>query len=297
MKLRRSLVSAALVAAVVSPAAVLSAAPAFAESASAAQTRSDDGSIAELERAAADAAKAYTAAVANEAKVRAEASAFLDNSQPYLGKYQEAKAAAAKAAAAKDAANKEAEEASRAYGSATEEDLPKARERMLKAIDAANAAIAADAKAKADVTAARNAMDDARVEAFRRIHTADQATKAAATAKAAADKALADARAAAEKPVEKPVEQPVEKPVEQPAAVTPVSDTTTNKSTTATKTTAANKSTSATTTQTATGSATELAETGSNPATPYLALGSGLAISLGAAALYVSRRKPARSAS
>ncbi|MFD7826658.1 peptidase, partial [Kitasatospora sp. NPDC059803] len=161
MKLRRTLVSAALVAAVISPAAMLSAAPAFAESASTAQTRNDTGSIAELEKAAAGAAKAHQAAVAAEAAGQAETTAFMNNPQPYLGKLQEAQAAAKTAAAAHEKTYNEAVEASAAYRSAKPEELEAARVRMLAAFDAANAATDADTKAKAAVTAAGTALDDA----------------------------------------------------------------------------------------------------------------------------------------
>ncbi|MFB7911444.1 LAETG motif-containing sortase-dependent surface protein [Kitasatospora sp. NPDC056076] len=305
VKLRRTLVSAALVAAVLSPAAVLSAAPAFAESAPAAQTQSDTGSIAALEKAAADAAKAYQKAKTEQADIAAKLEAF--DPEPYLAKHREAQAAAKKATEARTAAEDELHQAMSVYDKASDAEREKARQDLLKAMDKANAAIAAEKKAQAAAAATGTAADDAKVDLYRKANEANKAVDAALAAKNIADKALAEAKAAAEKPAEKPVEKPVEKPADKPAdqgaqqpgTVTPVTDKSPATSTTSTQQTGTTKTTTATTTATAatTGSATELAETGSNPATPYLALGAATAIGLGAAALYVSRRKGARATS
>ncbi|MFE3875261.1 LAETG motif-containing sortase-dependent surface protein [Kitasatospora sp. NPDC059146] len=305
VKLRRTLVSAALVAAVLSPAAVLPAAPAFAESAPAAPTQNDTGSIAALEKAAADAAKAYQKAKTEQADIAAKLEAF--DPEPYLAKHREAQAAAKKATEARTAAEDELHQAMSVYDKASDAEREKARQDLLKAMDKANAAIAAEKKAQAAAAATGTAADDAKVDLYRKINAANKAVETALAVKNTADKALADAKAAAEKPAEKPVEKPADKPAEKPAdkpadqgaqqpgTVTPVTDksTTTVKTSSSTDTKAAAATTTATTTAT-TGSAAELAETGSNPATPYLALGAATAIGLGAAALYVSRRKGAR---
>ncbi|MFD7577867.1 LAETG motif-containing sortase-dependent surface protein [Kitasatospora sp. NPDC059817] len=311
MNLRRTLVSAALVAAVISPAAMLSAVPAFAESVSTAQTQNDTASIAALEKAQADASAAVDAARMRAVSGRANFETFKANPQPYLMWVQRAKEAAEKTAGVAAAANKEAEAAALAFGSAKPEELDKARERMQAASKAANEAIDADRKAKEAVTVAEKKLNDVLAAENAKVVEAEEAVPVAIKAYQAANKAYADAKAVeyarqeAEQRNDKPTDKPTDKPAEQPATVAQAADTTASTASTSStkptaKATAASsqaKSTTAATAKATTGSTTELAETGSNPATPYLALGSGLALSLGAAALYVSRRKPARSSS
>ncbi|MER8099638.1 hypothetical protein ABT015_05085, partial [Kitasatospora sp. NPDC094016] len=302
LNLRRTLVSAALVAAVISPAAMFSAVPAFAESAPTAQTQNDTASIAALEKAQADASAAVEAARMRAVSGRANFETFKANPQPYLMWVQRAEDAAEKTAAVVAATNKEAEAASLAFGSAKPEELDKARERMQAASKAANEAADADRKAKEAVTAAEKKLNDVLAAENAKVVEAEAAVPVAIKAYQAANKAYAEAKAVdyarkeAEQRNEKPVDKPADKPAEQPAAVTEAADTTasttsttsTKSTTSTTKATTASSQAKATTAATAkatTGSTTELAETGSTPATPYLALGSGLALSLGAAAL------------
>lgn len=315
LNLRRTVVSAALVAAVISPAALFSAAPAFADSA---PTRITADSLAALEKAQNDAFKALGDANGALAGAKANYETVKNDPNQFERMWVlRVKDTAEKAAAASAAADKEAEAASLAFATAKPEDLDKARERMQAADKAANEAHAAETKAKAAVTAAEKALDDVMAGWTARIAKLEEAQKAATKAYQDANKAYADAKAAyygqqeAEqntkpadtkpsdtKPAETPGEKPADtqadsKPVEQPAAVTPATDSTVP----AAASTASRPSVvTASAAVAPTGPKAELAETGAGPAS-YLALGSGLALSLGAAALYVSRRQQARSTS
>ncbi|MFJ9697173.1 LAETG motif-containing sortase-dependent surface protein [Kitasatospora sp. NPDC101183] len=286
------LVSAALVAAFVSPAALVSAAPAFADST---PPRITSELLTSLEKAQSDAST--TLRDANGALAAAKADFETVKNDPNQFErvaVKRAKDTAEKTAAAAAETDREAEAAALAFGAAKPEDLDKARERMLAADKAANEARAADTKAQAAVTAAQKAYDDMMAGWTAKIAKLEDAEGKAAKAYQDANKAYADAKAAYDaqqqaEQNEKPGDKPAEQPAEKSGAVTPVSNTTS---------TSTNKGTgTAVKAATTTGSPSELAETGSNPATSYLALGSGLALSLGAAALYVSRRQQARSTS
>ncbi|MFJ9697172.1 LAETG motif-containing sortase-dependent surface protein [Kitasatospora sp. NPDC101183] len=300
MRIRRTLVSAALVAAVISPAVVLSAAPAFAAPA-AAQAQAGNGSLAELEKADAAALKAKEAAKTAMGNARDAYEAFSSDPQPYRGNVDKAQAEEKKAVAAFEAADKELGDASRKLVHEGAENWAKNKVLVDAAEKVFKEASAAKDKAEKAAADAGTALHNALVSEGRKVDKAQDAYEAASKEYDAAHKAYLDAKAAGQPSTEQPAteqptgQQPAEQPAEKPGAVTPASDTTSKSTGTGTGT---NKGTGTTVkAATTTGSPSELAETGSNPATTYLALGSGLALSLGAAALYVSRRQQARSTS
>lgn len=188
-------------AAVITPAALLSVTPAFAGTASAtsAEQTQDHPTIAQLEKAAAEAKKAYDDAVIAEKAAYQAASDILDHPGPADAKYDEAKKAATAAATAKTTADKALADAKAALaalpGTATEADKAAAQQTVTDTEAAAKAA--ADAKTAADAVAAaaHRAADDVRVAALQRLSAAQKVTKKALAAKTAADKALADAKA------------------------------------------------------------------------------------------------------
>ncbi|ORT57941.1 hypothetical protein [Streptomyces sp. CB03238] len=207
MKIRRILATA-VVAAVTTPAALLCVTPAFAATAPEpplGRSFADNAakpSLAELEKAAAEAQKAYDAAVAAEA---AALQAFIDE-QSDTAPLAVAAAAAAKeaeaAATAKEDADKKLADAQAVLDglpeTATEEEKARAEKDVADAQAAAGAAAKAKEAADAKAEQADTARDDALVAASRRIHLARKDKEKALAAKEAADKALADAREEAE---------------------------------------------------------------------------------------------------
>ncbi|MFJ8645165.1 peptidase [Streptomyces sp. NPDC093546] len=191
------------------PVVMLSVTPAYADtkptasqpqdSKAAQAAKPSNASIKELEKAAAEARKAYDAAVVAEKAAYAALEAALSDTAPHTVAAKAAAKEAADAAAAQTAAD-EALAAAKAKqqalpADATDEEKAAAQ----KAVDDAEAAAkaAAEAKTAADTKAADagKAESDAHVAAFRAYGQAQKATADALKAKEAADKALADAKA------------------------------------------------------------------------------------------------------
>ncbi|MFH8402158.1 LPXTG cell wall anchor domain-containing protein [Streptomyces anulatus] len=210
MKIRRALATA-VAAAVTAPAVLLSVTPAFADTKPAAQTQEKQSkpTIKDLEKAAAEAQKAYDKAVQAKADallVLRETLEALDSTHPL------AVAAAAAEQAAKDAdtAKTTADQAVIAAkatldalpAEATEEQRAAAKTALSEA--EATAATAATAKTAADTKAAEadEARDDARVAAARAYGVFGTAVDDALAAKIAADAALAKAIKEAEEEVD-----------------------------------------------------------------------------------------------
>ncbi|WP_406508337.1 peptidase [Streptomyces sp. NBC_00212] len=195
MKISRTLATA--VAAVTTPALLLSVTPAFADGKPAAQTEKKP-TIAELEKAAADAQKAYDKAVADESDAR-KALADLD-SAPAMVALKNAQKDADEAARVKAAADQELTDAKTwqnalpATAGPVDKDL--AAQRVAKAEAAVTAADTANATAAGKLATAKKAADQVQNAAKAELERA-KGTKAKALAdKQAADKALADAKAA-----------------------------------------------------------------------------------------------------
>ncbi|MFE2263158.1 LPXTG cell wall anchor domain-containing protein [Streptomyces griseosporeus] len=197
MKIPRSLAVAAAVA-VVTPAALFSAAPAFAGGAAVGQTQ-DQPTYAELVKAAEDAGKAYDLAVAAKAKGREELEATLEeldsDTHPLKAAALDTAKAAKAAADAKAAAEKAVTEA-KARLEAAQDDTE--RSEAQQALDAAEGdlakAVTAQQAADAAARKAQTALDDARVAAVRTYSLLEQALDKALADKQAADKALAAAK-------------------------------------------------------------------------------------------------------
>ncbi|MEV3989560.1 LPXTG cell wall anchor domain-containing protein [Streptomyces sp. NPDC049837] len=200
------MLATAVVAAVTTPAVLLSVTPAYAE-VPPPVGRSFAGnaakpSLKELEKAAAEAQKAYDAAVAEEvAALQALIDEQSDEAPLAVAAVTAAKEAKA-AATAKEAADKALAEAQAALKelpeTATEAERAQAEKDVADAQAAAEAAARAKDAADAKAEAADTARDDALVAASRRIHLARQEKAKALAAKEAADKALAEAREEAE---------------------------------------------------------------------------------------------------
>ncbi|MFE7461793.1 LPXTG cell wall anchor domain-containing protein [Streptomyces sp. NPDC057554] len=226
MKIRRILATAAAVA-VTTPAVVLSATPAFADTRPAGQAQNDPTrtgqaqtdspqagqaqakpaqakpaqakpTLKELEKAAAEAQKAYDDAVAAEKiayKVLEEA---LSETAPLTVAAKAAQKAADDAATAKNTADKAVTEARAELDKLTEEATEEQRTAAEKTLAEAEAAAktAATAKTTADAEAKKAAglAEDARVEANKTYNAVKAAVKEALDAKTAADAALARAR-------------------------------------------------------------------------------------------------------
>ncbi|MFF2864131.1 LAETG motif-containing sortase-dependent surface protein [Streptomyces rubiginosohelvolus] len=204
MKIRRVLATAVALA-VTTPAALLSVSPAYADAKPAAQTQEKQSkpTIEELEKAAADAQKAYDKAVEAEAAGRVEVDKALDDLSEVDGTHPLAVASAAArqaakdAAAAKTAADQAVTEAKAALDAldetATEEERTAAETALSEA--EATATTAATTKTAADAAAAeaREKLVDARIAAVRAYGVLQQAVEDARAVKAAADAALAKA--------------------------------------------------------------------------------------------------------
>ncbi|MFD7675319.1 LPXTG cell wall anchor domain-containing protein [Streptomyces anulatus] len=206
MKIRRALATA-VAAAVTAPAVLLSVTPAFADTKPAAQTQEKQSkpTIKDLEKAAAEAKKAYDKAV--QAKADAivllrETLDALSSTHPLAVAATAAEQAAKDAAAAKTTADQAVIAAKAAIEAlptdATEEQKTAAAAALSEA--EATAATAATTKTAADTkfTEAEKARQDARVAAVQAYSAVDKALDDALAAKIAADAALAKAKKEAE---------------------------------------------------------------------------------------------------
>lgn len=210
MKIRRALATA-VAAAVTAPAVLLSVTPAFADTKPAAQTQEKQSkpTIKDLEKAAAEAQKAYDKAVQAKADallVLRETLEALDSTHPLAVAAAAAEQAAKDADTAKTTADK-AVIAAKATLDALPADAPE--DQKTDAATAlseaeATAATAATAKTAADTKAAEadEARDDARVAAARAYGVFGTAVDDALAAKIAADAALAKAIKEAEEEVD-----------------------------------------------------------------------------------------------
>ncbi|MFC7304439.1 LPXTG cell wall anchor domain-containing protein [Streptomyces monticola] len=194
MKLRRTL-TVAVAAAVATPLALTAAAPAVAATA----RIQDQPTYAELEKAAADADKAYKKAAAAEEQgrkdVEAEMAALDSDTHPLKAASLAADKAAKEAAEARTAAEQAVTDAEAALEAATTEAEKAAAQKALDEAEAArDKAVEAEREAKEKAKAARTALDDARVAALRKYNLVKEARKKALAAKEAADTALAEAK-------------------------------------------------------------------------------------------------------
>ncbi|WP_097910222.1 LPXTG cell wall anchor domain-containing protein [Streptomyces sp. b84] len=210
MKIRRALATA-VAAAVTAPAVLLSVTPAFADTKPAAQTQEKQSkpTIKDLEKAAAEAQKAYDKAVQAKADallVLRETLEALDSTHPLAVAAAAAEQAAKDADTAKTTADKAVIAAKATLDAlpaeATEEQRAAAKTALSEA--EATAATAATAKTAADTKAAEadEARDDARVAAARAYGVFGTAVDDALAAKIAADAALAKAIKEAEEEVD-----------------------------------------------------------------------------------------------
>ncbi|MEU8626644.1 LAETG motif-containing sortase-dependent surface protein [Streptomyces sp. NPDC048669] len=196
MKIRRILATAVAVA-VTAPAVLLSVTPAFADAKPAARTQAKP-TVEELEKAAAEAQKAYDKALAAKTAAYEVVKEALSDTAPLAVAAKAAKTAADEAGAAKTAADQAVTDAKAALDalpeSATQEERAAATtavtEAEAAALTAATAKTAADTKAKE----AGDASDDARVAAARAYSLVQKDLADALAAKTAADEALAKAR-------------------------------------------------------------------------------------------------------
>ncbi|MGP9020466.1 LAETG motif-containing sortase-dependent surface protein [Streptomyces sp. BR1] len=204
MKIRRVLATA-VAAAVTAPVVILSAGTALADAQPAAQTQAQKKpTIEELEKAAAEAKKAYDDALAAQDVAQKAFDATTAATSPLHVKAKAADKEAGAATAAKTAADKAVTDAADILAALPADAKPEDRaaaqkvlEEAAKDAEKADAAKkAADAKAKA---AAKEA-DDADVAAAQALDKAQKATAKALSAKETADQALADAKKAAENP-------------------------------------------------------------------------------------------------
>jgi len=195
VKIRRILATAVAIA-VTTPAVMLSVTPAFADTRTAAQTQAKP-TIEELEKAAAEAQKAYDAAVAAEKIAYQEVEEALSDTAPLTVAAKAARKAADDAAVAKTTADQALTAAQTAFDTlpedATEEARAAAAKTLSEARTAAEAAATAKTTADAEAKTAGDLADDARVAADRAYTKARAATKEALAAKTAADAALARA--------------------------------------------------------------------------------------------------------
>ncbi|MDN3297464.1 LPXTG cell wall anchor domain-containing protein [Streptomyces ficellus] len=161
-------------------------------------------SIAELERAALEAKKAYDVAVAAEALALQAQKDVYSDAHPLAVAAATAKKAAEAAATAKDDADQKLADAEAELkkledsGTATDQEKADAEKKVADAAKVAEAAATAKDAADAKAKEADQARDAARDAADQRLDAARKATAAALAAKDAADKALADAKKEAE---------------------------------------------------------------------------------------------------
>jgi colicin import membrane protein len=187
VKIRRVLATA-VAAAVISPVALLSAAPAFADEKPATQqTQEAKPTIEELEQAVERAQKEYDAAVV-----------AVNDAVKFLTEDMEADTYPAKAAVIETEKAAVADARAKLEAAATDEDKAAAQTALDEAEKAAEEAADAKTAADAKATEASTAYDDARVEQTRKIGLLQKAKKEAKAKLTDAEKALADAKAAGE---------------------------------------------------------------------------------------------------
>ncbi|MCL6291108.1 LAETG motif-containing sortase-dependent surface protein [Streptomyces sp. 43Y-GA-1] len=205
MKIRRVLATAVALA-VTTPAVLLSVTPAAADTKPAApsqtqtQNKQSKPSIKELEKAAAEAQKAYDKAVKAKADAHVkleETLAALKSTHPLAVAAKAAEQAAKDAAAAKTTADQAVTDAKAVVDAlpetATEEERTAAANALSEAEATAKTAAAAKTAADTKSAEAEEAVTDARVEAFRVYGVVSRALTDALAAKTAADQALAKA--------------------------------------------------------------------------------------------------------
>ncbi|MFB8104990.1 MULTISPECIES: peptidase [unclassified Streptomyces] len=196
MKIRRILATAVAVA-VTTPAVMLSVTPAFADTKPGAQTPAKP-TVKELEKAAAEAQKAYEEAFAAEKAAYQAVEDAVSDTAPLTVAAKAARKAADDAATAKFKADTAVTDAQDVLDALTEEateaERAGAEKTLADAKTAAEAAATTATTAEADAKAARKLSDDAKVEAFRALSTAQDATKKALAASTAADAALERAK-------------------------------------------------------------------------------------------------------
>ncbi|OEJ39415.1 peptidase [Streptomyces agglomeratus] len=201
MSLRRFLATAA-VAAVTTPVGLLSVNPAFADTKPAAQEQPGKPTLAQLEKAAAEAQSAYDDAVLAEKDGRKVLEAALSDTSPLAVAATAAKKEAADAATAKTAAEKALADARTVLDALPETATEEERAAAEKAVTDAEATVrtADETKTAADARAqtAMTARDDARVAAARQYGLLQNAVEKTLETKTAADEALAKAREEAE---------------------------------------------------------------------------------------------------
>ncbi|MFF0745668.1 LPXTG cell wall anchor domain-containing protein [Streptomyces sp. NPDC004111] len=220
------MLATAVAAAVTTPVVFLSAGTAFAADPAPSATQSQDqkakptpDELKALEKAAADAKKAYDDAVAAEKTAYAALEAALADDSPLALKSAEAKKAFEAADAAKKAADTKLADAEAALAAlpkdAPEADKAAAEKAVEDAKKAADAAATTRTEAAEAHKAAVTANDDARVDAARVYGSAKAATANAKATKDAADKALKTAQDEANKPdPTKPPVDPTKPPVD-----------------------------------------------------------------------------------
>ncbi|MEU8521576.1 LPXTG cell wall anchor domain-containing protein [Streptomyces sp. NPDC048577] len=220
MNIRRILATT-VAAAVTTPVVLLSAAPAFADTKPAEQTRNQTQNktqnkkktIEQLRLEVTAAQKAYDAAVVAEAEAQKTLDALLKSlenggTHPLAVAYTEAKAAAEKADTDKKTADQAVLDAQAKVDAATTDEEKAAAEKILdEAKKAAETAAATKTTADADAAKARTAVEDARVDGVRELSKAQKAKTEAGTALDAAKKALADAEEEAEEGGEECVDE------------------------------------------------------------------------------------------
>lgn len=194
MKIRRVLATAVAIA-VTTPAVMLSVTPAFADTKPAAQPQAKP-TVKELEKAAAEAQKAYDEAAAAEKVARKVVDEALSDSAPLAVAAKAARKAAEDAATAKTTADQAVTDAKAALDALPAEDTEKraaAEKTLAEAETAATAAATAKTTADAEAKTAVDLADDARVAAVRVYGKAQAAVEETLAAKTAADAALARA--------------------------------------------------------------------------------------------------------
>ncbi|MFF7257152.1 LAETG motif-containing sortase-dependent surface protein [Streptomyces microflavus] len=196
MKIRRVLATAVAIA-VTTPAVMLSVTPAFADTKPAPQSQAKP-TVKELEKAAAEAQKAYDEAVAAEKVARKVVDEALSDSAPLAVAAKAARKAAEDAATAKLNADKAVTDAKAALDAlpaeASPEEKAAAEKTLAEAETAATAAATAKTTADAEAKTAVDLADDARVAAVRVYGKAQAAVEETLAAKTAADAALARAK-------------------------------------------------------------------------------------------------------
>jgi colicin import membrane protein len=219
------MLATAVVAAVTTPAVFLSVGPAFAAGPTPSaqgqgqQAKPTPDELKALEKAAADAKKAYDDALTAKNTAYKAVEVLAGDSSPLALKAAEAARAAETAGAVSKAADKALADAKAALAAlptdATEADKAAAAKAVSDAEATATAAATAKTEAAEAAKDAAKVLEDARVDAFRALNSATATLANAKVTKDAADKALADAKAEAGKPdPTKPPVDPTKPPVD-----------------------------------------------------------------------------------